>query len=194
MAGVNKTEAIQEVVSATAGRPVVFTTGYACRIAQHIADRPGHFYMTGSMGLAASVGTGVALATGTPTVVVDGDGSLLMNPVGLVSAGAIPDLRLIHVALDDGAYASTGGQAVPSDRTDLAAWARACGYAQVLRAEDPGTLGAMLREALAHCAAPVFLHCALTASDAAVPPRVRGDLGDHQRRFSRHLATSAPHA
>ncbi|MEW2434775.1 thiamine pyrophosphate-dependent enzyme [Streptomyces caniferus] len=183
----NKTSAILEIVEETAGRPVVFTTGYSCRIAQDIADRPGHFYMTGSMGLAASVGTGIAMATRRPTVVVDGDGSLLMNPAGLITAGAMPDLGLVHVVLDDGSYASTGGQAAPSARTDLAAWARASGYAQVLRADDPDALGAVLREALADCSSPVFVHCVLTDQDTAVPPRIRGDLGDHQRRFSDEL-------
>src|SRR5260363_186197 len=102
MAGMNKTVAIQQIILATTNQPIIFTTGYSCRIAAHLRHRPNHFYMTGSMGLA------VALATGLPTVVVDGDGSLLMNPASLIVAGAIPDLSLLHVVLDDGVYASTG--------------------------------------------------------------------------------------
>lgn len=187
----NKTAAIRAIVSATTSQPIVFTTGYSCRIAQHIADRPNHFYMTGSMGLAASIGTGVALATGMPTIVVDGDGSLLMNPAGLITAGAIPDLELLHVVLDDGAYASTGGQVTPSGRADLAAWARASGYERVFRVDDVHAFATTLRTALAHRAASTFIHCGLTADGAEVPPRVSADLGDHQRRFSHHLQATA---
>ncbi|MFI2189860.1 thiamine pyrophosphate-dependent enzyme [Streptomyces sioyaensis] len=186
----NKTSAIQEIISATEHQPIVFTTGYSCRIAQYIADRPSHFYMTGSMGLAASVGIGVALATEMPVVVVDGDGSLLMNPVGLISAGAMPDLGLVHIVLDDGAYASTGGQDAPSGGVDFAGWARASGYGKVLRADTEDTFASMLREATANCSSPVFIHCVLTAEDAAVPPRIAADLGDHQRRFSHHVQTT----
>jgi thiamine pyrophosphate-dependent acetolactate synthase large subunit-like protein len=81
--------------------------------------------MTGSMGLVASVGTGLALATGLVTVVVDGDGSLLMNPVGLIIAGAA-QVPLLHLVLDDGQYAWTGGQPVPAGHTDSMRWRRLC--------------------------------------------------------------------
>ncbi|ASO21093.1 sulfopyruvate decarboxylase subunit beta [Actinoalloteichus hoggarensis] len=186
----NKTSAIRAIISATTSEPIVFTTGYSCRIAQDIADRPSHFYMTGSMGLATSIATGVALATGGPTVVVDGDGSLLMNPAGLVTAGAMPDLGLLHVVLDDGRYASTGGQSTPSGRTDFAAWARVCGYDQVFRVAEDDTFAAVLSDVLAHRTTPVFIHCVLSAYDSAVPPRVSADLGEHQRRFRQHIQST----
>ncbi|WP_420341080.1 thiamine pyrophosphate-dependent enzyme [Streptomyces xinghaiensis] len=83
--------------------------------------------MTGSMGLALSIGTGLAWETRRTTLVVDGDGSLLMNPSGLVAVGAAPGLPLVHLVLDDGRYDSTGGQLTPGRTTALIAWARASG-------------------------------------------------------------------
>lgn len=106
----NKVQAVGTVIERTPSRPVLFTTGYTCRIAKHIADRDNHFYMTGSMGLVSSIGVGIALSSGRSTVVVDGDGSLLMNPAGLITAGSMPHLPLLHVVMDDARYASTGGR------------------------------------------------------------------------------------
>jgi thiamine pyrophosphate-dependent acetolactate synthase large subunit-like protein len=188
----NKTTAIRAIIEATAEQPVIFTTGYASRIAHAIADRPNHFYMTGSMGLASSIGIGVALSTKRTTVVVDGDGSLLMNPVGLIAAGALPDLPLLHIVLDDGSYASTGGQCVPSHRTDLGALAAACGYSRVRESRHAAEFAVIVQEEIARCAAPVFLRCTLSAQDDPVGRRINADLGVHARRFGDHVrATSA---
>jgi thiamine pyrophosphate-dependent acetolactate synthase large subunit-like protein len=185
----NKTEAVRAVIAASHAEPIIFTTGYASRIAYGIADRSSHFYMTGSMGLASSIGAGVAQVTGTPTIVVDGDGALLMNPVGLVVAGAMAALPLVHVVLDDGRYASTGGQEVPSNATDLAAMAHACGYRDVRRITDAASLETLLESLL--CtetgAAPVFVHCVLADPDQPVTARVSGDLSAHAERFARHV-------
>jgi sulfopyruvate decarboxylase subunit beta len=187
VAGVNKTTAVRAIIAATTGEPVVFTTGYSCRIARATDDRPNHFYMTGSMGLASSIGIGVALATRRPTVVVDGDGSLLMNPVGLISAGSLPNLPLLHVVLDDRKYASTGGQEVPSVRADLARWATASGYSRALTTADLDDFTALLHAELSRCTAPVFIRCELSEADGAVPPRIDTDLSLHAARFSTYL-------
>lgn len=166
----NKTTAIHTIISATADQPVVFTTGYSCRIAKHLADRPNHFYMTGSMGLAASIATGFAMATGLAAV--DGDGSLLMNPTCLVTAGTLPHLPLIHVVLDDASYASTGGQRTPSPKTDFTDWAQACGYPDTFRISDQEHFFQVLARALRR-PSPTLIHCVLTEIDDAVPPRGR---------------------
>lgn len=184
----NKTEAITQILAATAEQPIIFTTGYACRIAQDLDDRPSHLYMTGSMGLASSIGTGVALATGCPTVVVDGDGSLLMNPVGLLTAGGFEDLPLLHIVLADGCYASTGGQPVPAPRADFCALATASGYARVVASEELSTFSALVRAAVAECRSPTFILAVLNEPDAPVPARIDVDLGAHARRFQAHLA------
>ncbi|WP_181773564.1 thiamine pyrophosphate-dependent enzyme [Amycolatopsis pittospori] len=178
----NKTEAIQAILDATSVQPIVFTTGFSSRIACGLDDRANHFYMTGSMGLASSVGIGIAQASGLATLVVDGDGAVLMNPVGLITAGAHDSLPLAHIVLDDGRYASTGGQAVPS-RPDLGALARDCGYLEVHRVHTVGELSELLCGVLVRCSSPVFIHCVLLGAEPPVPPRVEVDLGDHAARF-----------
>jgi sulfopyruvate decarboxylase subunit beta len=183
----NKTEAVRAVINESAAEPVIFTTGYSCRIAHGIADRPNHFYMTGSMGLASSIGIGIAQQTGQPTIVVDGDGSTLMNPVGLITAGMLDSLPLVHIVLDDGAYASTGGQAVPSSGADLSELARVCGYPTVWQVEDVDSLTALLRKEIPTCSAPVFVHCVLRDADLPVSARVDGDLDRNASRFGRYV-------
>lgn len=188
MVAVNKTEALRAIIAAADGRPVVFSTGYACRIAQAIADRPTHFYMTGSMGLASSIATGIAGQTGRTTVVVDGDGSVLMNPVGLLTAGAQPALPLVHLVLDDGRYASTGGQAVPV-RPDFPALARASGYRRAEMVSRVADLVESLDAALAGTG-PTFVHCVVTGVEPPVPARVGAELGQHARRFRSALVAA----
>ncbi|MEV7012368.1 thiamine pyrophosphate-dependent enzyme [Streptosporangium sp. NPDC051022] len=183
----NKTDAIRTIIETSTDEPIVFTTGYTCRIARGVADRPNHFYMTGSMGLASSIGIGIAQQTGRPTIVVDGDGSLLMNPVGLLTAGAMDTLPLVHVVLDDGRYASTGGQHVPASRADLGALARACGYRNVREAGHVDALAALMRREVASCSRPSLIHCVLSGQDPPVSARVDADLGEHAARFGEYV-------
>jgi sulfopyruvate decarboxylase subunit beta len=188
----DKTEAIAAIIRTTPTTPIVFTTGYACRIANGIADRPNHFYMTGSMGLAANIGTGIAQMLGQTVVVVDGDGSLAMNPSCLLAAGALQGLPLLHIVLDDGAYASTGGQASPTSHIDFGALAESCGYAATYRVASAGDLTRHVSNAvISGCRAPTLLHCVVVADSAGPPPRIEADLADHAQRFGRHLRTLA---
>lgn len=113
---------------------VVCTTGYTCRDLQECRDRPGNFYMIGSMGLAASLGLGVALnRPGACVVVLDGDGSVLMGLGALPVIGSLAPRNLIHVVLDNEVFASTGCQRTYSASIGLDRLALACGYRQVQR-------------------------------------------------------------
>jgi len=181
---VNKAGAVATVIERTPREPVLFTTGYASRIAKHVADRDNHFYMTGSMGLVSAIGVGIALGTGRPVVVVDGDGSLLMNPAGLLTAGSVPHLPLLHVVMDDASYASTGGQHTPGAAADFCGLARASGYRFAAKAERQGELSTLLGRLLRNIDGPSLLHCVLSDADPPVPPRVEVDLASHARRFN----------
>ncbi|WP_320068947.1 thiamine pyrophosphate-dependent enzyme [Micromonospora sp. RTGN7] len=186
----NKTAAVRAVIEATSAEPIIFTTGYSSRIAKHLANRPNHFYMTGSMGLAASIGTGIALSSGRRVVVVDGDGALAMNPGCLITAGAFVHLPLFHLVLDDGQYESTGGQEVPSRRVNFTGLAEAAGYSDVWHVDDLNKFRELLHSELPGCATPTFVHCELTERDEpGPPPRIEADLSQHQLGFSGHLAS-----
>ena len=108
---------------------VVVCNGMIGREAFTAKDREANFYMIGSMGLALSIGLGVALAQPKKRVLVlDGDGNVLMSTGVLASAAAAGATNLVHVVLDNEAHGSTGDQATISSKVRLEAIAKACGY------------------------------------------------------------------
>ena len=109
------------------------------------ADRATQFYMIGSMGLASSIGLGLALAQPSKTVVVfDGDGNVLMNMGTLGSVAAAGVANYYHVVFDNAAHGSTGDQRTISDRVLLDEIARAAGYRRTVRVKDTDRLDAAL--------------------------------------------------
>src|SRR5262249_9390291 len=108
---------------------VVCCNGMIGRELFTVADRPGNFYMIGSMGLGLSIGLGLARARPKRKIIVlDGDGNVLMGMNVLASAGAERPLNLLHVVLDNHAHASTGGQRTISGQISLESVAGAAGY------------------------------------------------------------------
>lgn len=105
--------------------------------------------MLGSMGLASSIGAGLALTAAQPVVALDGDGSVLMNLGTLVTISVERPERLTLVVLDNQAYGSTGDQPTMTARgVSLAALARAAGIASVGEAATVEELEAELRRCL----------------------------------------------
>ena len=96
----------------------------------------------GAMGKASSVALGLALSQPQKKIIVlDGDGSLLMNLGSLVTvAGMEPD-NFVHFVFEDGAYWTTGGQPIPGNgKFNLAAMAEDAGYRNSYKFEDLETL------------------------------------------------------
>jgi thiamine pyrophosphate-dependent acetolactate synthase large subunit-like protein len=109
------------------------------------ADSPARFYLIGAMGLAASVGLGLALVQPARTVVVfDGDGNVLMNMGALAGVAAAGTPNLFHVVFDNAAHGSTGNQRTISDRVPLERVAGAAGYRRTLRVRDEDALAVAL--------------------------------------------------
>ncbi len=92
------------------GKAVVCNLGIPSKELYAIAPRPSHFYMMGSMGMATPIGLGIALSSKKEVVVIDGDGSLLMNPGSLATTAYFSPRNLTILAIDNGAYGSTGNQ------------------------------------------------------------------------------------
>lgn len=114
---------------------LVVTIMGAC--AQELYDL-GHcdnfFYLEHAMGLASSIGLGLAMNLPHEKVVVlDGDGSVLMNLGGLATLARYRPPNLTHIIFDNGSLLSTGGFAshTTAGLTDLAAIARGAGCPQV---------------------------------------------------------------
>jgi sulfopyruvate decarboxylase subunit beta len=89
--------------------------------------------MLGSMGMASSIGLGLALALpGRRIIVLEGDGSVLMNLGTLATIANHAPENYLLVILDNSCYGSTGSQPTcTSMETDLAKIARACGILKV---------------------------------------------------------------
>ena len=92
----------------------------------------------GAMGKTSSFALGMCLAQpGTKFIVYDGDGSLVMNLGTLVTIGDKAPSNMYHFVLDNGVYATTGGQDVPgAGVTDYADMARAAGYRHTYQFTD----------------------------------------------------------
>ena len=77
---------------------------------QSIGHQPNFFYLQHAMGLASSMGLGIALSRPELTVVVfDGDGSILMNLGGLTTLARYRPKNLVHVVFDNESLLSVGG-------------------------------------------------------------------------------------
>lgn len=114
-------------------------------------QRPENFYMLGSMGLAAPIALGVAIAQPKRRVfALEGDGSLLMQLGCLSTIAAQGPKNLAVVIWDNGIYQITGGQGTPAAaaRTDLVAIARASGIASAAWAADEAEFDALVAKAL----------------------------------------------
>jgi thiamine pyrophosphate-dependent acetolactate synthase large subunit-like protein len=135
----------------SAGRgPVVVTTMSAIGIWPELSDTPLDFaYIPSAMGQAPALGLGLALARpGCGVVVVNGDGSLLMNLGCLVTLAQNPaDVYLL--VLDNGLYEVTGGQPTAgSGRTDFAALGRGAGIGRVYACDSLAAWRGCAAEAL----------------------------------------------
>src|SRR5215471_7586304 len=117
-----RADATRALVELAGDAPIVASLGHPAYDLFAAADRPQNFYTWGSMGLASSIGLGVALARADLRVfVVDGDGSLLMNLGSLATIGWTRPRNLVLVVWDNGQHGTTGGQtAATSHGADLA--------------------------------------------------------------------------
>lgn len=95
-----------------------------------IRPHPLNYVCVGAMGLASSHALGLALALPQRRVVVlDGDGSLLMNLGSLVSIAAAAPRNLIHFVSQNGSYEANGGHPIPgAGHVDFAGMAKSAGY------------------------------------------------------------------
>lgn len=170
-------EALRVAADLAADLPVVATCAATSRELAAVADRDNHLYLLDSMGLTTSVGTGLALAvagTGVSHVLVlDGDGSLLMNLNALATAGYLLPAALVLVILDNGSYASTAGLPTYSQRLDLGVLAEACGLA-VRRAATVEELRDALTAAFA-APGPTVVHARIEPGNAPGIPLLLAD-------------------
>src|SRR5688500_7553681 len=122
-------EALQAIYGELERSVVVTIMGAVAAELQSIGHRPNFFYLQHAMGLASSVGLGIALARPElPVVVLDGDGSVLMNLGGLTTLARYRPRNLVHVVFDNESLLSVGGSpTATATASDLAAIAKVAG-------------------------------------------------------------------
>jgi len=134
-------DALKAIYSRLEQQIVVTIMGAVAAELQSIGHRPNFFYLQHAMGLASSMGLGIALAKPDRQVVVlDGDGSVLMNLGGLTTLARYRPRNLVHVVFDNESLLSVGGfPTATATGSDLAGVAAAAG---VPRTATVGTLDA----------------------------------------------------
>ncbi|WP_377504610.1 sulfopyruvate decarboxylase subunit beta [Octadecabacter sp. R77987] len=143
-----RSEILKDIAPILRDQLVVCNIGIPSQELHAIDDQPTNFYMLGTMGLASSIGFGLALAQDKLVISIDGDGSVLTNLGTLPTIGNNMPPNYILMIIDNGSYGSTGDQPTYAGmRTDLAAMARAAGCENVVEVQDIDT-GRVLQEVI----------------------------------------------
>ena len=137
-------EILQQIAPILRPHLVVCNIGIPSQELHSIDDQPSNFYMLGTMGLASSIGLGLALVQPKPVIVIDGDGSVLTNLGTLPTiANNVAD-NYILLIIDNGSYGSTGDQPTyAGGKSSLAKIAEASGCENVIECQAEETTNAL---------------------------------------------------
>ena len=127
-----------------------------------------NFVSVGAMGQASSHALGLAIGLPDQKIIVlDGDGSLLMNLSSLVTMANAAPKNLVHFVVENGCYEANGSHPIPGrDKVDFAGLARAAGYAAAYAFDGLNQFTAELPEILSR-PGPVFVTLKVTAEGGA---------------------------
>jgi phosphonopyruvate decarboxylase len=159
----------------------------------HLAPSDLNYTFTGSMGQGSSHALGLAL--GRPdrrVIVLDGDGSLLMNLGSLVTIAHAAPKNLIHCLCHNRTYETNGAVPIPGTaRTDFPALARAAGYPRAYAFDEQQdwerALPGLLREE-----GPVFVDLMMVPGDASYPEDFRRLYSPESREAFRRALAAQP--
>jgi sulfopyruvate decarboxylase subunit beta len=168
---------------------VVTIMGACAQELYDLGHKENFFYLQHAMGLASSIGLGLALHLPKERVVVlDGDGSVLMNLGTLATIARYRPPNLVHIIFDNGSLLSTGGfdSHTTSGTTDLAAIARGAGLRHVAAVDSVMDFGEAVIEAFSRGELSVIV-----AKVAAIGPNHYGmdlHLPENAFRFKRFIS------
>jgi sulfopyruvate decarboxylase subunit beta len=148
---VKRLECLQAIYEDLRDCAVVTIMGATSAELHSLGHRPNFFYLTHAMGLASSIGLGLALCRPNRQVVVlDGDGSVLMNLGGLSTLARYAPPNLLEIVFDNESLLSVGGfPTATATGTDLAACARGAGIDRAITVTNVDDFGSAVRDALA---------------------------------------------
>ncbi len=158
---------IKVIASYVKEEVIVSNLGIPSKELFYIRHRPLNFYMLGSMGMATPLGLGISLFTKKKVIVIDGDGSLLMNPGTLGTVAYLRPENLIIIAIDNGSYGSTGNQPTLTSKTsDLELIARGFGIQKTVKVSSTGDLRKVIEKIKK---GPFFVHALARPGNREVP-------------------------
>ena len=174
-------DALEAILPEIQDCAVVTIMGAVAAELYSLGHRPNFFYLEHAMGLASSMGLGIALAQPErKVVVIDGDGSVLMNLGGLTTLARYRPRNLVHVVFDNESLLSVGGfPTATSTGSDLAKIAQAAG---VPRTSTVSTLDDFTR-AFDEALAAKDLTTIVAKVEAVGPSKFVTDLGLLENRF-----------
>jgi sulfopyruvate decarboxylase subunit beta len=145
-----RADALQAIYPELEDRIVVTIMGAVAAELYSLGHRANFFYLEHAMGLASSMGLGIALSMPKHQVIVlDGDGSLLMNLGTLTTMARYRPGNLLHIVFDNESLLSVGGfPTATSSGTNLAGIAQASGVPCVKEADTIQSLQESVSEAL----------------------------------------------
>jgi sulfopyruvate decarboxylase subunit beta len=184
-----RADALQAIYTDLEDRIVVTIMGAVAAELYTLGHRPTFFYLEHAMGLASSMGLGIALSLPQHKVVVlDGDGSLLMNLGTLSTMARYQPGNLLHIVFDNESLLSVGGfPTATATGTDLAGIARASGIPRVEEADTPK----LLKKAVADALAGETLTTIISKVEAVGPKSFHMDLPLLENRFQFKRALEA---
>jgi sulfopyruvate decarboxylase subunit beta len=170
---------------------VVTIMGAVAAELQSIGHRPNFFYLQHAMGLASSMGLGIALSRPELQIVVlDGDGSVLMNLGGLTTLARYRPRNLVHVVFDNETLLSVGGfPTATSTGSDIAGIGAAAGIEHTITVKSLDEF----RSAFAGALAGDALSLIVAKVEAVGPSAYVTDLSllENRYQFQRHLSERA---
>lgn len=168
-------DAIKKIVETTSeDEYIISNIGFPSRELYGIKDRKRTFYMSGSMGMATPIGLGVALSleqqkNTTKVIVIDGDGSMLMNFGELVTVYAQNPENLIIALIDNEAYGSTGSQETYASQVNLSNIAEAIGFKEVYPIDAKETTDDIDMTQYLDKKGPIFVHIKVNPGNSDAP-------------------------
>ncbi len=123
----DRIDALKAISEILTDELVVCNIGIPSKELYSVKDRAENFYMLGSMGLASSIGLGLALSQPRNVVVFDGDGAILMNMGSLATIAYYRPKNYKLIIFDNAAYGSTGSQTTLAEKVELAEIVKGCG-------------------------------------------------------------------
>jgi sulfopyruvate decarboxylase subunit beta len=167
-------DVIKKIVETIDDELLISNIGFPSRELYGIKDRKETFYMSGSMGMATPIALGVSLALekqekNRKVIVIDGDGSLLMNFGELVTVYAQNPKNLIIALIDNEAYGSTGSQQTYTSKVNLSNIARSIGFNEVYYIDAREDTSNIDMKEYIDKKGPVFLHIKTKPGNSEAP-------------------------